>query len=383
MSDGPAAALPASPPRDVDAGAELCVLLACFAGRKQAGKIRRQLDKRLGQGGDAILDQVVLEINAKRKARVHDPRRTLAGSLTPALTWGVFGLLAGGVESLAVWAVLGAVCGGLYAYLFEHLLTKDELKRIGSRLPGNSSAIVAFVRGADPRRILASTASYQPATASVAAVAADLSAQVYSGAAQPVKASATPAGAAPAAAAAAATALNMLLVRFAGEHAARQALAKSGSANHQDQNAPQVELFIEANEHGRRRVIAPTTGSAAFAKSDTISWGLFGVAWGLIVGFAAGDGGVLGSLESGLVIGILWGLFGLVAGALYGLWAGRGVSARRLKGLGAFVPPDTSLVVGWAEGSVSHETIERWAANGSQRLILRFNPVGHGAVLEV
>jgi hypothetical protein len=128
-------------------------------------------------------------------------------------------------------------------------------------------------------------------------------------------------------------------------HPARQALAKSGLARHQDQKAPQVELFIETDEHGRRRVIAPTTGGAAFSKSDAISWGLFGVAWGLIVGFAAGDGGVIGSLESGLVIGILLGLFGLVAGGLYGLWAGRGVSARRLKGLGTFVPPDTSLAV--------------------------------------
>ena len=383
MSGGPADALPASAARDVHAGAELCILLACFRGRKQAGKIRRQLDKRLGQGGDAILDQVVVAINAKHTARVHDPQRTLGGTLTPGLTWGIFGLLAGGVESLAVWAVLGAVCGGLYGYYFEHLLTKDELKRIGSRMPGDSSAIVAFVRGADPQRILSSAASYQPATASVAAVTADLSAQVYSGATQPVRASAGPAGAAPTAAADPAAALNMLLVRFAGQHAARQALAQSGSAKHKDKEAPRVELFIEASEHGRLRVIAPTTGSAAFAKSDTISWGLFGVAWGLIVGFAAGDGGVLGSLESGLVIGILWGLFGLVAGALYGLWAGRGVSARRLKGLGAFVPPDTSLVVAWAEGSLSQETIERWAANGSQRLILRFNPVGHGAVLEV
>ena len=59
------------------------------------------------------------------------------------------------------------------------------------------------------------------------------------------------------------------------------------------------------------------------------------------------------------------------------------MSARRLKGLGAFVPPDTSLAVAWAQGSVSQEMIERWPANGSLRLILRFNPVGHGAVLEV
>ena len=53
------------------------------------------------------------------------------------------------------------------------------------------------------------------------------------------------------------------------------------------------------------------------------------------------------------------------------------------EGARPFVPPDTSLVVAWAEGSLSQETIERWAANGSQRLILRFNPVDHGAVLEV
>jgi uncharacterized membrane protein len=371
---GSADPVPARAPPEGVAGTELCVLLACFAGRSQATKIRRQLDKRLGQSGGAILDEVIVAVNAKGKARVHDPRRTLAGTLTPALTWGIFGLLAGGLESLAVWAVAGAICGGLYAYYYEHLLTKDELKRIGGRLPSGSSAIVAFVRGPDPQRVLSCAASFEPATASVAAVTADLSAQVYSRAAPPATASATPDQVAE---------LSMLLVRFVGQHAAREALGKSGSTKHQDQKAPLVELFIEANEHGRRRVIAPTTGSADFAKLDAPSWGIFGVAWGLIVGFAGGDGGVLGPIENGLVIGILWGLFGLVAGVLYGLWAGRGVSARRLKGLGPFVPPDTSLVVAWADGSLSREAIERWAAPGSQRLILRFIPVGHGAVLEV
>ena len=50
-------------------------------------------------GGDAILDEVVLRVDAKHKAQVYDPRRVLAGTLTPALTWGLFGLLAGGLES--------------------------------------------------------------------------------------------------------------------------------------------------------------------------------------------------------------------------------------------------------------------------------------------
>jgi uncharacterized membrane protein len=349
-----------------------CVLLACFAGAKRAGKIRRQLDKRIAEGGDAILDQVVVKVNSKHKAQVHDPRRTLGGTLTPALTWGIFGLLAAGPKQLALWAVIGAICGGLYAYYFEHRLTKDELKRIGGRLPVNSSAIVAFMRGADPQRILSSTASFEPATASVAAVTPDLSAQVYSGGTGPEKGSAS----------ARDTALNMLMVRFDGEHAARKAL--SGSEKHEEKEGwPEVELFIEANEHGRLRVIAPKTGIAAFSEMDILGWGLFGVAYGLIVGFAAGDGGVLGALESGLLVGVLWGIFGAVAGALYGMWAGRGVSARRLKGLGDFVPADTSLVVAWADGSLSEETIKGWAATGSESLSLRFNPAGDGAVLEV
>ena len=340
------------------------VLLACFGESKRAGKVRRQLDERIAQGDDAVLDQVVVKVDAKHKAQIHDPRRALAGTLTPVLTWGLFGLIAGGLESGVLWAVVGGICGGLYGYYFEHRLTKDELKRIGSRLPAESSAIVAWLRAADPRRILSSAASFKPATASVAAVMPDLSAQVYSEASAHAEHDA---------------ALSMLLVRFAGEHAARQALGESGS---KDQKEPWVELFIEANEHGRRRVVAPKTGTAAFAKSDIVGWGVFGVAWGLIVGFTSGDDGALGAIESGAVIGILWGIFGLFAGALYGMWAGRGVSARRLKGLGAFVPPDSSLAVAWADGPVSQETVERWAPNGSHQLILRFDPVGDGAVLK-
>ncbi len=349
-----------------------CLLLACFAGSKRAAKIHRELNKRIDQGGDALLGEVVVKVDSKHKVQVHDPRRVVAGTLTPALTWGIFGLLAGGVKGLAVWAVVGAICGGLYAYYFEHLLTKDELKRIGGRLPVDSSAIVAFVRAADPRRLLSSAASYEPATASVAEITPDLSAQVYSGATHPEEASATQDAA-----------LEMLMVRYTGEHGAKQALAESGSEKHKDKKEPEVELFVEANEHGRLRVIEPKTGTVAFAKTDILGWGLFGVAYGLIVGFAGGNNGVLGAIESGVLVGVLWGIFGAVAGALYGMWAGRGVSARRLKGLGAFVPPDSSLALAWAEGSLSQETIERWAATGSRRLVLRFNPVGRGALLEV
>ena len=70
------------------------------------------------------------------------------------------------------------------------------------------------------------------------------------------------------------------------------------------------------------------------------------------------------------------------AGALYGLWAGRAVSARRLKGLSGLLVPGSSILIAWADGPVSADTIGALTAPGSQRLILRFNPVEGGAVLE-
>ena len=132
------------------AGTELCVLLACFAGQRQAAKIRRQLDKRIGQSRDAVLDQVVVKINAKRRAQVHDPRRSLGGILTPALTWGIFGLLAGGLQSLAVYAMLGAVSGS------PGVPSRSLSRRFDGGWVGNLAgrSITAVLR-ASPSRIFA------------------------------------------------------------------------------------------------------------------------------------------------------------------------------------------------------------------------------------
>ena len=118
------------------------------------------------------------------------------------------------------------------------------------------------------------------------------------------------------------------------------------------------------------------------AKSDVVSWGLFGVVWGAIVG-AAANGGVLSSIESGVVTGVLWAIFGLVAGALYGLWAGRGVSARRLKGVGPLLPPDSSVILAWADGAVTERTIDALATPDAETTRPALQPVGHGAILEV
>jgi hypothetical protein len=105
---------------------------------------------------------------------------------------------------------------------------------------------------------------------------------------------------------------------------------------------------------------------------------VFGLVLGVIAGFG-GNGGLFGALERGVVTGIGWAIFGLAAGALYGLWAGLGVSARRLSSIRPILPPDTSMVLAWAEGAPKSAQ----SPPGSEQLLLRFVSAPHGAVLDV
>jgi len=356
---------------------QLGVLLACFSGTKTAGRLEGQLNAQ----DDALLDTVVLQVNAKHKASVHDPRRVVQGTLTAALTWGLFGLVAGGLKSAAIWAILGAVCGGLWAYYTEHLLRKGELARIGAQLPANSSALVTFVESRDPRTLLKATAAHAPATASVAAVDDDLDARVFAGATDPIEVSRSTGGGAIPPGQTAPT--SMIMLRYPSTGTAKQVAARiTPKSKKAAATSPvQVELVIWADSGGRRHVADPSQGVKAWAKSDLVSWGLFGVVVGALAG-AFGGGGVHSFVDDAVVTGIGWAVFGLVAGALYGLWAGRAVSARRLKGLSGLLAPGSSMLVAWADGPFSPDTIDTLNAPGSQRLILRFNAIEGGAVLE-
>src|SRR5690349_20701480 len=95
----------------------LSLALLCFGGEGAAGKARKPLEAKLGSNGDRVVQTTVLRVNHKHKATVYDARRVLAWTLTAALTWGLFGLVAGTnkFESTVIWAVLGAICGGAYA----------------------------------------------------------------------------------------------------------------------------------------------------------------------------------------------------------------------------------------------------------------------------
>jgi uncharacterized membrane protein len=284
------------------------------------------------------------------------------------------------VASAGLWAIIGAVCGGLFAYYTEHLLSKDELARIGNHLPGDSSALAAFVQAGDARRVLAAAEPCDPAQASAAAIGADLSARVLAGAAMPVEASSASPGAGRVPGGRESV-LSMVLLRYRGERTARRVAGRS-RAHPESRHAVQTELIIEAPGHGRLKVSDPAQGAWAFGKGAVISWGLFGVIYGLVVGVVSNHG-IFSAVKDTAVAGIVCAVFGLAAGALYGLWAGRGVSARRLKRVRPLVPPGTSTVLAWSEEGLTQGVIGDWAEPGSERLIVRFNPVADGVLLEV
>ena len=324
---------------------------------------------------------MVVRVDHKGTVRREDPRRVVAGTLTPALTWGVFGLLAsGGWSGLLIWGVLGALCGGLYAFYTEHLLTKDELKRVGTLLPPDSSALLLYVHGTDAKELLDDVAPEDPQLASAVSIATDLSATVTCGAQHPVEAQGAARGTAPRETE---SRLSMLLFRYAGTDSAAHVNARATADETQTKRpAVQTELLLRANKERRYHVVSPGTGVRAYMPDDAIAWGLFGVVYGGFVGLA-GEGGVLGFAEGAVVTGILWAIFGMAAGTLYGLWAGRALSARRFKPLRSLLPPDTSIALCWAEGPLSDDSIAGWSAPASDQLILSFKPIAGGALLEV
>ena len=173
----------------------------------------------------------------------------------------------------------------------------------------------------------------------------------------------------------------MLVYRYPDPKTAARIAAQLSKHKPGRDHAPAIELVIETDKGGHRHVTDPGSGTAAWARSDTVSWGAFGLVWGAVVG-ALGGGGILGFLKDGLVTGLGWAVFGLVAGALYGLWAGRSISARRLEGIGPVLAPGTSAVLAWGDGAPHDRDLEPLAGPGAQHLVLLFNPVDHGAVLE-
>jgi uncharacterized membrane protein len=357
-------------------GGRLGLLLACFDGRKTAGKARRSLEAQVRAQGDQRLDTVVVEVGEKHKASTHDPRRDLWGTLTAAFVWGLCGALGGnGVASIVLWAVVGAVGGAFFYYYFIRHLTKSELARIGTGLPAESSALAMWVGTKDARRVLEASATQKPSVASVAAIGADLTTQVFTGPTDPVDLPHASSNAMDDK-----TVLNMVMLRYPKPATAKQ-MASHPPAEEGAGLSLEVEMVIRSDADGHRHVSDPDLGVWARAKSTLRSWGGFGLVFGAVIG-AVGSGGVLGIIGDGLLTAVVWGVFGLAAGALYGLMAGAAFSPRGLKSVGSLVGPGTSILMAWVGKPITRSALDAFMTPGAQRLVLNVDVRESGAVLK-
>jgi hypothetical protein len=371
-------------PRSREPGAgntrQLGVLVMSFRGRKSARKARRTLDAELHAREGTVLDSTVVEVNAKHKAFGYDPHRLLPGTLVPALTWGLFGLVLGssGWVSGVVWAVIGGVCGGLFSYYSVTHLSKHAWARIGGRLPANSSTLAVYAEIDDVRALLEPAGKLGPTTASVAGISADLSPHVFAGPGMAVEVpnGAHSTGIVPDGA----TIMTMVMLRYPGAGTAKQIASSMAEHEKKAGRGLSVEVFVESDADGHLHVVDPKYGSWGWAKSDLVSWGLFGVGVGLLSGLISG--GLFGAVDSGITTGLIWAAFGLFAGALYGLWAGRAVSARRLESARRLLSAGTSMVVAWSEQPITGAVLTPYVTTGSRHVVLRFNSIEGGVVLE-
>lgn len=391
-------------------GRRLGVLLTCFAGRETAGKTHRALEGELRGKGAHVLDTTVFEVDEKHKARTHDPRRVVAGTLTPILTWGVLGLL-NGWKAAVFWGVLGGIGGYFITYYQVHLATKAQLAYFGSRLPANSSTLLTYAETSDSDSLLKAAASHAPSVVSVASIDDDLTAEVMqltgqAGAEKTGSAAPSPSPAAPK------TLLNMILTRYPDPGAGRkiadalQAQMKQGMKEVKKEEAdakkaggadakkaveaqvakaeaagadPEVEVVIKTDRNGKRHVFDPNMGPWAAGKADIAGWAIFFLIVGLITGWVGN--GFWGGVSEGIIAGILGGILGLGAGALYGLWTSRSTSAHRLRPVGPLLAPGTSLIVAWAGGALRPEGLAELATASSQQLVVHFDAAPGGVVL--
>ena len=357
---------------------QIGVLLACFDGRKTATKARRSLETQVRAQGDELLDTVVLEVDEKHKATTHDPRKVFRAIVTAGLVWGACGITgADGLWSVLFWGAVGAIGGGLFMHYSLRHLTKSELARVGSRLPAQSSALAIWAGTTDARRLLETATTQKPSVASVAAIGADLTTRVFSGPTDPVE---VPPGAADKVDHTAV--LSMVMLRYPSPEMAEKMASHPPVGDDGAALPLEIEMMIRSDAGGHRHVSDPEFGAKAAAKSELLSWGGFGLVFGVLAG-AAGGGALLGIIESGVSSAIVWGIVGLGVGVLYGLVVLKSFSPRRLKSVGSLAAPGTSILMAWVDAArpITESVLDAYGAPGSQRLLLNFNFNARGAVL--
>lgn len=351
----------------------LGILLVSFDEPKRAQQVKEALAKEIKQGGDLILDEMVMRVDEKRKVHVYEMGKAVRGAAIVAVTWGVFGLLSGGLRDLVIWAVLGALCGGIYVYYVVHTLSDAELKNIARCMPPNSSLLLAFLKTSQAQQIIDFASRYTPSVSTLVTVGESMETRVISGtsdkAGKPSPTSTPGQGDADGD-----NPLSLLVFRYSGHQTARLVEAELREEWKRAGDAIQSEMKIEVDEQRRVHLYIPSTGVRAQAISSLVSWGLAGLIVGVLTDLISGGEGVLGILTSGVTLLIAWGVYGLVAGTLAALVVNRALPTSRLKKMSALfmqTQADTSVILTLVEGAYTQKMSSDLSTHDARGFIIR------------
>jgi uncharacterized membrane protein len=152
----------------------MTMLLFRYQGRATARSVLAKAKPALSKHKDSIQVGLVADVDAGGRVGVSSPSTGVAYMVeSDILGWGGFGLVFGaiagllggggilgalehGVITMIAWGIFGAFAGALYGLLAGRAVSGRRLRRVGSLLPSDSSAILAWAQPGASDQALAS-----------------------------------------------------------------------------------------------------------------------------------------------------------------------------------------------------------------------------------
>ncbi len=152
--------------------AEYRIVALVFAGRAKA----RAVDEEIEQAGTyqafQVVAHTVAEVDDKGKAHFHESGRGALGSGLGAGIGALLGLAAG-PAGVVLLAAAGAAIGGVAGHHAGRPIPTEDLKKLATRVPPDSSAVLALVEETQAEALVAALAHYDDAKVAILAVSED------------------------------------------------------------------------------------------------------------------------------------------------------------------------------------------------------------------
>ncbi len=138
------------------------ILAFCFPERSTAGEVLKELKSNKKLEEYQIVAEAVVEVDEKGKSHVHQQGRGGVGAAVGIMAGEALALLGGPVGLLA-FAAAGGLIGGAAGHFVDRAFSKEDLARLKTQLPPNSSALLTLAKEAETEKITAGLQNYKAA----------------------------------------------------------------------------------------------------------------------------------------------------------------------------------------------------------------------------